>query len=420
MLRRRIATALLVVAVISGEAVLTSFAAPRGSAPPPTPVPPHGSLSPFPRSLTTPADPTASPALTARSALLADLTTGDVLDEKAPDRPVPIASLTKLITALITVERTNLSDMITVDPRAVFRRRDYGASSILGLKPGEKISVENLLYAMLLGSANDAALALAIHIAGSEAGFVRLMNARARRLDMTHTVFFSSTGLDDRGRSTARDLLRLIRVTDAIDGFDRMTATRFRAIPGPGGRDRRIENRNALLWLYPGTFGTKTGSTALAGSCLIASAARGDRRLVAIVLGAPHESFSDAAALLAYGFGGFTRRILASEGDDEGTIAIRGGAVPVVAGVALSALVPTASIDHVRQRISVDPRAAFPPAPRSRVGTLVVSIPGLTIGSVPLLVSVVPPPPASPGPWWVRAGMSLGRSIAGAVRAISP
>ena len=236
---------------------------------------------------------------------------------------------------------------------------------------------------------------------------------------MTRTVFFSSTGLDDRGRSTARDLLRLIRLTDAIDGFDRITATRFRAIPAPEGRDRRIQNRNALLWLYPGTFGTKTGSTGLAGSCVIASAARDDRRLVAIVLGAPHESFSDAAALLDYGFGGFTRRILASEGSDEGTVAIRGGAVPVVSGAGLTALVPTASLDHVRQRIRVDPRAAFPPAAGARVGTLIVSIPGLTIGSVPLLVSVVPPPPASPGPWWVRAGISLGRSIAGAVRAIS-
>jgi D-alanyl-D-alanine carboxypeptidase (penicillin-binding protein 5/6) len=236
---------------------------------------------------------------------------------------------------------------------------------------------------------------------------------------MRRTVFFSSTGLDDRGRSTARDLLSLVRAVDGIDGFDRITATRFRAIPAPGGRDRRIQNRNALLWLYPGTFGTKTGSTQRAGSCLIASAARGDRRLVAVVLGAPHDPFSDAAALLAYGFGGFTQRILASDGGDEGTLAIRGGAVPVVAGAQLTALIPTASIDHLRQRISAYPHAAFPPAPGSRVGTLVVSTPELTIGSVPLIVSVVPPPSASSGPWWSRAGISIGRSIAGAIRAIS-
>ncbi len=418
-LQRKIVTAMVVVAIVSGDAALTSLASPRGSAPPPTPVPPHGSLSPFPTTLATPADPTVAPTLTARSALLAELTSGHVLDEKAPDQPVPIASLTKIMTALITMERTRLTDLVTVDPRAVFGRREYGASSILGLRAGERISVENLLYAMMLGSANDAALALAIHIAGSEEGFVRVMNARAHRLGMRRTVFFSANGLDDRGHSTARDLLRLVRATEAIDGFDRITSTRFRTIPAPKGRDRRIQNRNALLWLFPGTFGTKTGSTVLAGSCLIASAARGGRRLVAIVLGAPHESISDAAALLAYGFGGFTQQSLASEGGDEGTLAIRGGAVPVVAGAALSALVPTASLGRLRRRVSADPRAAFPPAPGSRVGTLVVSVPGLTIGSVPLIVSVVPPPPTSSGPWWARAGISLGRSIAGAVRAIS-
>jgi serine-type D-Ala-D-Ala carboxypeptidase (penicillin-binding protein 5/6) len=256
-------TAVLVVAVVSAEAGLTSFASPHADAPPPTPLPPHGSLSPFPTSLRTPAEPTSAPALTARSALLADLVSGDVMDEKAPDQAVPIASLTKIITALITLKRMRLADMVTVDPRAVFRRRDYGASSTLGLRAGERISVENLLYAMMLGSANDAALALAIHIAGSEQAFVRVMNARARRLGMRHTVFYSSTGLDDRGRSTARDLLRLVRETDAIDGFDRITAARFRTIPAPMGRDRRIQNRNPLLWLYPGTFGTKTGSTFL-------------------------------------------------------------------------------------------------------------------------------------------------------------
>ncbi|HEX2424194.1 MAG TPA: serine hydrolase, partial [Actinomycetota bacterium] len=204
-LRRKVVTAMLVIAVVSAETGLTSFATPHGDAPPPTPVRPHGSLSPFPTSLATPTNATVAPTLTARSALLADLTSGDVMDEKAADQPVPIASLTKIMTALIALERTQLTDKVTVDPRAVFRRHDYGASSTLGLRAGERITVEDLLYAMMLGSANDAASALAIHIAGSEQAFVRVMNARAHRLGMRRTVFFSSTGLDDRGRSTARD-----------------------------------------------------------------------------------------------------------------------------------------------------------------------------------------------------------------------
>jgi serine-type D-Ala-D-Ala carboxypeptidase (penicillin-binding protein 5/6) len=416
--RRRIVAAVVVAAIVAGPAALTSVAAPSTSAPPPTPVPPKGSLSPFPTALATPPNAMRAPVVDARSALLADALTGTSMDAKAPDLPVPIASLTKVMTALITLDRTELDDVVTVDPRAVFDKGEYGSSSTLGLRRGERITVENLLYAMLLGSANDAAVALAIHIAGSEDAFVRTMNARAHRLGMRHTDFRSANGLDDRGRSTAHDLLLLVRAAEATDGFDRITATKVRTIPAPTGPARRIQNRNALLWLYPGAFGTKTGSTALAGSCLIASAERGGRRLVAIVLGAHGEAFSDAAALLNYGFEGFTDQNFASAGDAQGTLRIRGGAVPVVAGAGLTALVPTRTLGSVHRRIEASPGAAFPPPPGSRVGTLTVSIPGLTIGSVPLVVSSVPPPPSTGGPWWARAAGAVGRAVAGAVRAV--
>jgi len=416
--RRRFVAAFLVLAVVAGSATLTSVAAPNTAVPPPTPVPPKGSLSPFPTALATPTNAMRAPAIEARSALLADLTTGTLMDASSPDLRVPIASLTKVMTALITLDRTDPDDVVTVDPRAVFEKGDYGASSTLGLQAGERITVENLLYAMLLGSANDAAVALAIHIAGSEDAFVRMMNARAQRLGMRHTEFRSANGLDDRGGSTARDLLVLVRAADATDGFAAITATKVRSIPAPHGPARRIQNRNALLWLYPGAFGTKTGSTALAGSCLIASAQRDGRRLVAIVLGAHGEAFSDAAALLNYGFDGFTEQTFAAAGADEGTLRIRGGAVPVVAAAELRALVPTSTLGSVRRRLVASPGAAFPPPPGSRVGTLTVSIPGLTIGSVPLVVSAVPPPPSSGGPWWARAAGAVGRAVAGAVRAV--
>ena len=416
--RRRIVAAVVVAAFVAGPAALTSVAAPSGNVPPPTPVPPKGSLSPFPTALATPANAMRAPTIDARSALLADAATGTLMDAKAPDLPVPIASLTKVMTALITLDRTEPGDVVTVDPRAVFDKGDYGASSTLGLQAGERISVENLLYGMLLGSANDAAVALAIHIAGSEDAFVKAMNARAHRLGMRHTDFRSANGLDDRGRSTARDLLILVRAAETTDGFDQITATKVRTIPAPSGPARRIQNRNALLWLYPGAFGTKTGSTALAGSCLIASARREGRRLVAIVLGARGEAFSDAAALLNYGFEGFTDQTFVSAGDDLGTLRIRGGAVPVVAGAGLTALVPTRMLGSVHRRIRATPGAAFPPPPGSRVGTLTVSIPGLAIGSVPLVVTSVPPPPSSGGPWWARAAGAVGRAVGEAVRAV--
>jgi serine-type D-Ala-D-Ala carboxypeptidase (penicillin-binding protein 5/6) len=419
LVRRRLAATVLVAALVAGPAALTSLAAPKPATPPPTPVPPKGSLSPFPTALATPSNAMRPPAVGARAAILADLTTGTLMDAKAPDLAVPIASLTKIMTALIALERTESQDVVTVDPRAVFHRGDYGASSTLGLRAGERITVEDLLYAMLLGSANDAAVALAVHISGSEDAFVRTMNARAERLGMRHTDLRSVNGLDDRGQSTARDLLTLVRAAEAIDGFDRITSTKVRTIPAPTGPARRIQNRNALLWLYPGTFGTKTGSTALAGSCLIASASRDGRRLVAIVLHARGEAFSDAAALLNYGFDGFTQQTFAAAGADEGTLRIRGGDVPVVAAADLTALVPTRTLGTVRRRIVAAPNAAFPPAPGSTVGTLTVSVPGLTIGSVPLVVSTVPPPVSSSGPWWARAAGSAGHAVAEAIDAIA-
>jgi serine-type D-Ala-D-Ala carboxypeptidase (penicillin-binding protein 5/6) len=322
------------------------------------------------------------------------------------------------MTALLTLDALPLHQTVTVDARAVFERDDYGASSTLGLRAGERISVENLLYALLLGSANDAADALAIAVDGSTEAFVRHMNRRAAALGMRRTTFNSPSGLDDRGRSTPFDLLRLVRAANANDTFRTITSSRFRAIPAPKGPPRRIQNRNALLWLYPGTFGTKTGSTAGAGECVIASARRDDRSLVAIVLDAPREPFSSAATLLNHGFDGWGRDTVVTAGQPEGAVDIRGGTVTVVAAGDLVALRP---IDDgpVRTTIVVDPRAAFPPPAGSSVGVLVARADGSVLGRVPLVVPDVPPAPASSGPWWVRAGAAVGGAVADAVRAFS-
>ncbi|MGE5225759.1 MAG: D-alanyl-D-alanine carboxypeptidase family protein [Planctomycetaceae bacterium] len=413
--RRALPFAVAAVLVASQIGLLASASPTSG--PPPTPVGPKGSLSPFPSVLATPADPTEAPSVQARGALLADPSTGAVLYAKAPDAPRPVASLTKVMTALLVLERTRLDDVVTVDPEAVFTREDYGATSTLGLRAGERITVEDLLYGMLLGSANDAAVALAIHVSGSVEAFVRLMNRRATELGMSSTRFASASGLDDRGRSTPRDLFRLTRVANADPVFTRITATRERSITAPRGPARQIQNRNALLWLYPGAFGTKTGFTAAAGSCLIASAERDGRTLVAVLLHDGASEFSDAAALLNYGFDGFEERTVVRAGDPRGVVRIRGGSVPVEAGAGLLGWVPVAGA--LRETVKVDPRAAFPPAPGERVATLRIDAPAAAVGVVPLVVSSVPPPPQRTGPWWARAGVSVWRAAAGAVRALT-
>jgi D-alanyl-D-alanine carboxypeptidase len=323
------------------------------------------------------------------------------------------------MTALVVLRRAALGDVVRVDPDAVFDRGDFGSSSTLGLRPGERITVRNLLYALLLGSANDAAEALAIHVGGSVDGFVRMMDARARALGMRRTSFASPHGLDDRGRSTAEDVLRLVRAAHADPRFSEIVRSRFHRIPAPRGPARRIQNRNAMLWLYDGAIGTKTGLTAGAGPCLATVAERDGRRLVAIVLGAEREAFSPAATLLNHGFDGFRETTLVREGEQLGAVDLAGGSVPVVAADDLVASLPIDVADRVRRSIRVTPGAAFPPAPGERVATLVVGAPGLRLGAVALVVPAVPPPEPAPGPWWARGFRALVRAAGDAVGAVA-
>ncbi len=404
--------------VLVAALVAVDAGAATTSAPPPTPVPPHGSLSPFPSVLATPTDPTREPTIDASAALLADADTGQILYAKHARTPRPIASITKLVTALLVRTALPLDRVLRVDPRAVFERDDFGSSSTLGLQAGERIEVRDLLYAMLLGSANDAAVELAIAVDGSEEAFVRHMNTFVRSLGMTQTHLASASGLDDDGRSTSHDLLTLTRAVQADQTLRSIVATRFHRIPAPKGPDRVVQNRDALLWLSDAATGMKTGTTQGAGACVVATATRDGRRLVAIVLGARQDPFSPAAALLEYGFQGWRSDTIVAAGTSVGVVAIRGGTVPVVAGRDLTRLVPVRSVDR-SESVVVDPHAAFPPAPRNRVATLVVRDGDTVLGGVPLLVPDVPPPPASEGPWWARAGDAIGGAVVDAVEALA-
>ena len=374
--------------------------------PPPTPVvQPNGntSPSPFPTALRTPEPSTTPPQVRAKAAILADLDTGQVLFSLEPGERRPIASVTKIMTALLVLERTDPNDVVTVSPIAAGDGRTAGISE-LGLVAGERITVNELLYALLLQSASDAAIALAEHVSGSVGAFVAAMNRRAERLGLSDTRFFSPSGLDDRGYSSAKDLLAITRAAYARPGFGSIVATRVHEIPAPQGEPVRIvQNRNVLLWLYPGAVGAKTGFTSAAGYCLVATAVRDGQRLVTVVLGEPGEPFSDAAALLNYGFAAFEHREVLAEGRPLGEVDIDGRAVAVEAGGSLEGLVPVDA--RARRRIVVSPEAAFPPALGESVGSVVVSVPGLKIGTVPLVVTSVepPPPPDEPGPWWRRA-----------------
>jgi D-alanyl-D-alanine carboxypeptidase (penicillin-binding protein 5/6) len=419
--RLRRAFGVLFAAVLVGvQATIAALAGagPGGALPPPTPVGPNASPSPFVTTLRTPEDTSVEPEIAADSAILVDFDTGQVLFARSPDVPRPIASVTKIMTALLVLRRTSPGEVVTVSASAAAPDGSNGLSE-LGLEEGERITVGELTWALLVQSANDAAIALAERVAGTESRFVKLMNAEAARLGLQNTTFRSSNGLDDRGHSSARDLVALTQAAFGEDPrFGAIVGTREHDLSSPEGEPRHIQNRNVLLWLYPGATGVKTGFTSAAGFCMVATAERDGRRLIAVVLGEPGEPFSDAAALLNFGFDAFEEHSFVEAGQSFGEVQIDGGSVSVATSDALVALVPTTAIAKARSVVSVDLDAAFPPAPGEQVATLRVSIPGHQLGSVPLLVTEVPdPPPVDDRPWWGRAAVSVGGALSSVLHA---
>ncbi len=414
-MRCRAARALAVVplVVLALHAAAIGVVAPQ-TGPPPTPVPPNGSPSPFLDRLYVPADPVAVPDVDARAVLLLDLSTHQVLVERDADRPMPIASLTKVMTALLVLERAEgrLDRLVRVHPDAVYGRGDYGAGSTLGLRAGERISVRGLLGGLLLGSANDAAEALAIDAAGSVGRFVDRMNRRARALGMRRTSFASPHGLDDGGRSTAADLALLLRAAIREPVFVDLVSRRIVTIRSDRGRPRRIQNRNVLLWLLRGATGVKTGLTTGAGFCLIATARRGDRELAAIVLGGGDEVFSDAAALLEHGFAAYRPVTLVRAGESLGSVRIQGGSVPVVATEDVVAALRSGDEARVERTLAVRPGVSYPPTVGSTIGSVAVRGPAGVLGRARIAVGDLAPPIPPPGPWWARAAEALVRAVA--------
>jgi D-alanyl-D-alanine carboxypeptidase len=251
----------------------------------------------------------AGPGVAATAAILADESTGQVLFERNAGAGRAMASTTKVMTALLTLERLDERRVVVIGagpPRV-------GEES-LRLHKGERLTVRQLLLGLLVKSANDAGVALAEAVDGSEAAFVRRMNRKAAALRLAATHYVTPYGLDRPGHQTsARDLARLWEVAMRRADFRSLVATRAARIPGVPLSLRRFVTTNELLGSYRWTVGGKTGFTNRAGRCLVASASRGGRRLVAVALGSPN-AFADVRALFEYGFAKFVRARLVQRG----------------------------------------------------------------------------------------------------------
>jgi len=387
-----------VVAVVAIAGPLWAGAAGATSTPPPTPVGSHESPSPFPTVLRTPKPRPVTPRISSTSAVLVDPRTGQVLYDKHGTERRPVASLTKIMTALLAIRRAGMDDVITVDKETA-----HTPPSNLNLKVGEQLTVHELLDGLLLSSANDAAVALAEHVSGDVPAFVALMNRTARHLGMRHTHFTSPNGLLDSGYSTARDMAKLTTAAYALPRFRRLVDTKFATIPGPPGKpDRVLQNRNVLLWLYRGADGVKTGFTGAAGWCLIAQANRAGRTLLSVILGAPTQgaSFSDGATLLNYGFDEFQPSLLAAPGETAGAVLLDGEPVTAAAETRLVRLVRVDRLGQVTSAFVPGPGVSLPVAKGDRIGMLRFRTGREVLGAAPLVAteSAAAPPPGAPAP----------------------
>ena len=254
-------------------------------------------------------------AVSAESCIVTDATTGRVIYEKQPDAQMRIASTTKIMTALIVCEQCNVLDRVRIPPQAVGIE-----GSSMYLRTGEVLSVQELLYGLMLHSGNDAAVALAIYCGGTVEGFAQLMNDKAHRLGMTNSHFVNPHGLDAPGHySTARDMAILASYAMENPVFAQTVGTKTVQIAG-----RSLRNHNKLLWQFEGADGVKTGFTKASGRILVSSAQRKGRRLIAVTMNDPND-WQDHKALLEHGFSDYSVRTIVTAGQKLGSIALVGG-----------------------------------------------------------------------------------------------
>jgi D-alanyl-D-alanine carboxypeptidase len=250
----------------------------------------------------------APPPILASAAALLDADTGQWLYLKNADQPLPMASTTKMMTALLAIRAGHLDDLVRVSHAAA----TIGEST-MGLHAGERVSMRDLLYGLLLPSGNDAAIAIAEHVAGSQAAFLALMNVTAQAMGLTETHFTSPYGFadtpdgdDPAHHASARDLVVLARAVMALPLFARIVATKHYVVRATThNRKHVLDSVDTVVFWYPGADGIKPGWTTGAGICQVVDARRYGHHVIAVLLHTPN-LFTDARDLLNYGFGDFT------------------------------------------------------------------------------------------------------------------
>jgi len=333
-------------------------------------------------------------ALSAHSGILLDAQTGRVLYEKNADERNLIASTTKIMTALVVCEQCNVLDRVRIPKEAVGIE-----GSSMYLREGEVLTVQELLYGLMLHSGNDAAVALAIYCGGTVEGFAQLMNDKAHRLGMENSHFENPHGLDSPGHfSTARDMALLAATAMKNPIFAKTVSTKTVT-----AGNRTLRNHNKLLWQVEGAEGVKTGYTKAAGRILVSSAARQGRRLIAVTINDPND-WQDHKTLLDDGFSRYQIALVVSQGDCLGTVEVAGGEIGEVELLAAADFSYSLAPEEHPQIFCAGAEFVYAPVAKGQpAGYAYVCLEGHPVGKVPLVYGQnVELKQQETAPWWKR------------------
>ena len=318
----------------------------------------------------------------ARGAVLIDADSGRVLFQQNMDEMLPMASTTKLMTALLALENSRLDEPVTAGENA------YGVpGTSIYLSRGETLSMEHMLYGLMLRSGNDAAVAIAEHVGGSVEKFVEMMNARAAEIG-ADAHYANPHGLDAEGHSaSALGLAKIMRECMRLESFRVITSTKKKVIPWDGNDYSRVlQNKNKLLSGYEGATGGKTGYTSKAGRCLVFSAERDGLEIIGVVLRCP-TWFDTAAAMLDYGFEHYTMVTALPDGGFAASVPVKNGMRKEVSAVVEGDL-RCALGDAERYSVTFETEALTAPVEKGqRVGTARMMASGKCVAERPLVAS---------------------------------
>ena len=325
-------------------------------------------------------------AISARSAVVIDTASGRVLYSHNSDAQMGMASTTKIMTALCAIEQGNLADIVTVSPTA-----SGVEGSSMYLAAGEKISLSDLLYGLMLVSGNDAATAIAQHISGSTENFAALMNTKAAEIGAYNSSFTNPHGLsDDNHYTTAHDLAVITARALKNPVFREIVSTKSKGLPQTeGGIARHMTNHNKFLNMYQGCIGVKTGFTKKTGRCLVTAAEKNGMTLICVTLNDP-DDWADHKALLDKAFETFEPKILHAKGTHIATAEVKSGSSPtvdLVAGEDICVPLTKGEENKVEIKTEVYEDICAPVKSGDILGTLKVLVDGKPCGEFPLVAN---------------------------------